>query len=153
MEGLVQDHETAFLELERTQGQQLQFRDIAVEGTRTSIHTREHKTSYNCAGTHTLSSSNFSISASVLLCRSCVSECANLVSSSLEAVMSDLCCLGSSSNDACISVPLSECLVNDCCCHSVATVVDVNEPRVVLSLVHEQEGVTDMDECSPTIPC
>ena len=41
VEGLVQNHETAILELERTQGQQLQFRDIAVEGTRTSIHPRE----------------------------------------------------------------------------------------------------------------
>ena len=57
--------------------------------------------------------------------------------------MSDLLCLDSSSDDACITLLLSECLVDDCCCHSVATVVDVNEPRVIVPLVCEQEDVMD----------
>ena len=62
--------------------------------------------------------------------------------------------------NACTTVPLSECLVNDCCCHSVATVVDVIEPRVVLPFFCAQEDVADMDVLfdipvmsSPTIPC
>ena len=73
VEGLVQDHQTAVLELERTPGQQLQFRNIAVEGTCTSMHTREHEASYYRAGTHTLSS-NLCINASVHPCLSRISE-------------------------------------------------------------------------------
>ena len=57
--------------------------------------------------------------------------------------MSDLRCLGPSGDDACVTVPLRECLVNDRCCRSVATVMDVDESRVVLPFVHDQENVMD----------
>ena len=94
VEGLVQDHQTAVLELERTPGQQLQFSNIAVEGTcHVDAHARNTRLRITVPGPTRCRAICVSMHPSIRVSRASP-KCASLVSSSLGAVISDLCCLG-----------------------------------------------------------